>query len=78
MITIFDNRNADAILLKDIDEGECFVLQGTLYRKLYDEFDGDIDCEYMYSGQRTMLHMHTLVVPVDVRICYSETEDYNE
>lgn len=76
MITIFDNRNADEILLKDVYEGECFVLMGTLYRKLYEKFDDDIDCEYMYSGKRTMLHKHTLVVPVDVSISYRETEDY--
>ena len=78
MITIFDARCADAIPLKQIDEGECFVTGGTLFRRLYEEDsdDTDIDCEYMYSGQRTMFHRNTMVVPVDITITYTETEDY--
>lgn len=76
MITIFDNRKGDSIPLKHIDSGECFVLVGTLYRKLYDEYDNDIDCEYMYSGKRTMFHKELCVIPVDVAIEYTETEDY--
>ena len=78
MITIFDERCGDRILLRDIDEGECFVINGTLYRKLYEEYNDDIDCEYMYSGKRTMFHKNMLVIPVDISISYTESEDYDK
>ena len=76
MITIFDERRGDPIELEDVSEGECFVLGGILYRRLYEHFDGDLDCEYMYSGRRIMFHECTKVIPVDVEITYTETEDY--
>ena len=76
MITIFDERCGDQVQLKMIDEGECFVIGGTLYRRLYEVFKDDLDCEYMYSGKRTMFHKNILVTPVDVSIAYTETEDY--
>ena len=78
MITIFDERCCNAVTLKRLEAGDCFVVLGTLYRRSYEQTGGDdIDCEYMYSGHKTMFHKNTLVVPVDVTISYTETvEDY--
>lgn len=76
MITIFDERCADAIPLAKVDEGECFVIGGTLYRRLYEVYGDDIDCEYMYSGKRTMFHRNMMVTPVDVNIMFTEQEEW--
>ena len=75
MINIFDNRVAGAVPLERIDNGDCFVYNGTLYRRLYKCFDDDIDVEFMYSGVRSMLHKKTAVVPVDVEIIFTEAEE---
>lgn len=78
MITIFDERCCNAVTLRQLEAGDCFVVHGTLYRRSHEQAGGDdIDCEYMYSGQKTMFHKNTLVVPVDVYIHYTESsEDY--
>lgn len=76
MINIFDNREAGAVPLECVDNCDCFVYNGTLYRRLYRCFGDDIDVEFMYSGVRSMLHKKTAVVPVDVEIYFKEVDGF--
>ena len=67
MINIIDNRFKNSCRLCDVDDGECFIVDGILFRKIHsDSSFGNI--EYMYSGIQADMEQNAFVTPVDVVI----------
>lgn len=73
MIHILNDKNQKTTQLFTLEQGDCFLLDGTLMRRVADpdcapEDDDECLVQYMYSGMFGWMYRGTWVEPVDIEI----------